>query len=114
LLFPVAGEADFHRRVDRERGMQFTMDGRVLKVKALTHAARRAVFGKRIDAICATAFRPNRGRRVRDVQDWPVGQARIAFSFKRDISARVKWCLLEDGGADVAGVDFAPPPRLRG
>jgi len=98
--------------VDRERGMRFTLDARVLKVKALTKVARRAVFGQRIDAICSTAFRPDRGRKVRAVRVWPEGRHRIAFTFKQDVSADVKWCLLEDGGEDVAGVDFAPPPRI--
>jgi hypothetical protein len=102
-----------HRRVDHDRGVRFTLDGRVLTVKALTAAARGMVFGRRIDAICATAWRRDRGRKVRDVLDWPEGQDRVSFTFKRDISANVKWCLIEDGGADVAGVDFARPPRLR-
>jgi hypothetical protein len=111
LVFPLAGVADVHRGVDPERGMRFKLDGRVLTTTALTKAARRAVFGRRIDAICSTAFYPGRGRKVRAVRDWPEGRRRLAFTFKRDVSADVKWCLLEDGGEDVAGVDFAPPPR---
>jgi hypothetical protein len=111
LVFPLAGVADVHRGVDRERGMRFKLDGRVLTAKTLTKAARRSVFGQRIDAICATAFRPDRGRKVRAVRDWPERTRRVAFTFKRDVSEDVKWCLLEDGGEDVAGVDFAPPPR---
>jgi hypothetical protein len=86
LMFPLAA-ADVHRGVDRDHGVRFKLDGRVLTADAFTKAARRAVFGKRIDAICVTAF-----------------------TFRRDISAHVKWCLLEDGGRDVAAVDFAPPP----
>jgi hypothetical protein len=109
LMFPLAA-ADVHRGVDRDHGVRFKLDGRVLTADAFTKAARRAVFGKRIDAICVTAFRTDRGRRVRTVRIWPEGRRRIAFTFRRDISAHVKWCLLEDGGRDVAAVDFAPPP----
>jgi hypothetical protein len=108
----MAAAADVHRGVDRDRGVRFKLDGKMLTVRPLTKASRRAVYGRRIDAICSTAFRPAHGRKVRAVRDWPEGRRRLSFAFKRDVSARVKWCLIEDGGEDVAGVDFAPPPRM--
>jgi hypothetical protein len=89
--------------------VRFTLNGRVLKTTAFTRAARRAVYGRRIDAICATSFKA-RPRKVIKTRRWPRGQHSVRFRFRRDVSRRAKWCLLEDGGADVAGVDFVEPP----
>lgn len=42
------------------------------------------------------------------VQLWPRGQTELSYSFDRDISERVKWCLLEaESGVDIAATDFA-------
>jgi hypothetical protein len=80
--------------------------------------ARKQLWGKRIDAICSTRFQVRNPRRsiVRAVRFWPCGQLELSYSFRRDISDRVKWCLLEDGGRDVAAVDFQAgvPARMSG
>ena len=110
LILPATAAAEVRRGVDPDRGVRFTLDSRTLTVKPLTRSARRAVYGARIDAICVTAWRPGRGTKVRAVRDWPEGRRRVRFTFRRDVSSEVKWCLIEDGGADVAAVDFVRRP----
>jgi hypothetical protein len=77
---------------------------------------RRDVWGKRIDAICSPVIDPRKVRRsaVRETRLWPRGQLELSYRFSRDISDRVKWCLLEDGGLDVAGVMFVRFIRVYG
>jgi hypothetical protein len=78
--------------------------------------ARKQVWGKRIDAICSTAFQPANARRrvVRAARFWPRGQLELTYRFERDISDRVKWCLLEDDGLDVAAFSFGVFIRIYG
>jgi hypothetical protein len=100
--------------LDRPHGMRFDLTGSVLTVRLVPQEnrdppdVRREVWGKRIDAICAPTFSPrgSRGRAVRAVRLWPRGQMELRYRFRRDISDQVKWCLLEDGGRDVASVSF--------
>jgi hypothetical protein len=106
---PALGERK--HAVDHEHGFEFTLSGRVLKTTALTRAARRAVYGKEIDAICATAF-TGRPPKVITTRRWPRGKPTVRFRFRRDVSDRAKWCLLEDGALDVAAVDFEKPPQV--
>jgi hypothetical protein len=108
LLVVPAARADEATRLDRLAGVRFALDGRVLKVTLVPQPdarppdARAEVWGRRIDAICSAGPRV----RVRDIRLWPQGQLELIYHFPRDISEGVRWCLLEDGAADVAGVTF--------
>jgi hypothetical protein len=96
-------------RVDRDHGVRFDLEGSVLNLRLLRPEAGEQVWGKNVEAICSPAFRPRQARRpaVSAVQLWPEGQTELSYQFERDISERVKWCLLEEpSGADIAGVDF--------
>ena len=97
--------------------MRFDLSGSVLTVALVTPTVRaqpttRAqLWGKRIRAVCSPSFDYRQARRVavHAVQLWPRRQTELSYTFERDISDRVKWCLLEDaGGGDVAAVDFEP------
>jgi hypothetical protein len=108
--------------LDRSHGVRFELAGSVLTVRLVPQSnrsppdVRKEVWGTRIDAICSPTFRPRKSRRpaVRAVRLWPRGQEELTYTFRRDISDRVKWCLLEDGGVDVAGVDFEVFIPVRG
>ena len=121
-LAPGAGlAADGPVRVDRLHGVRFELDGRVLTVRLVPQAdgqlpdVRGKVWGKRIDAICSPVFHPRRRSTiVRQIRLWPRGELELSYRFGRDISNRVKWCLLEDGGVDVAAVSFVPLIRVFG
>lgn len=72
---------------------------------------RDEVWGEEISAACSPVYtrsvRRLRRAVVRDVRVWPEGGRELTYTFPRDISGRVKWCLLEkDGGTDVAAADF--------
>ena len=107
---PVAGAAE-RRATDREARIRFTLDGRVLRVRVLPQAPRRVrreLYGHRIRAVCGTNFVFEQGIKVRRTRLWPQGRRRIRFRFRRDISRRVKWCLLEHPrGGDVAFASFS-------
>jgi hypothetical protein len=121
-LAPGAGvAADGPVRIDELHGVRFELDGRVLTVRLVPGedgrppAVSRKVWGKRIDAVCSPAFHPRRRSAVvRQVRRWPRGQLELSYRFGRDISNRVKWCLLEDRAEDVALVSFVPLIRVRG
>jgi hypothetical protein len=97
-------------RVDRDHGVRFDLEGPVLTVALVGQTETSTeLWGKRIRAVCSPAFGYRKALRlaVRAVQLWPTGQTELTYDFDRDISDRVKWCLLEDvGGGDVAAVDF--------
>ena len=116
LLIVPAAHAEQVSALDRGHGMRFTLDGAVLTVRlepqpGQTPADIRAeVWGRQIDVVCAPVFsvRPRKLRRAVVTGDalWPEGQLELSYTFERDISDRVKWCLLEDGDRDVAAVSF--------
>jgi hypothetical protein len=61
------------------------------------------VYGKRIHAACGTDFNFTQGVKVGRTRVWPSGQRRVRFRFRRNISRRAKWCLIEHpAGGDVA------------
>ena len=107
---PVAGAAT-RRATDPEARVRFTLDGRLLTVRVLPRAPRRVrreLFGKRIRAVCGTRFPFTAGGKVRRTRRWPAGRRRLRYRFARNISRRVRWCLVEHPrGGDVAVVIFA-------
>jgi hypothetical protein len=97
--------------------VRFDLRGSVLTVALVTPThmtrpdTRAELWGKRIRAVCSPTFNYRKAVRVavRGVRRWPRGQTELSYDFERDISDRVKWCLLEDaGGGDVASVAFQP------
>jgi hypothetical protein len=109
-LVPAAGAAT-RRATDSAADVRFTLDGRLLTVRVLPRAPRRVrreVFGERIRATCGTDFVFTRGVKVSRTRTWPAGRARMRYRFRRDISRRAKWCLLEHPrGGDVAYVNLS-------
>lgn len=131
LLLAAAPVADAARRsgVDRLAEVRLTLDGRHLT--ATVHSPPGAGSfsfesgeemwqrSERLRAVCGTTFRPlrrsQRDRYVMSSGTWPRAASHASFVFRRDISARVRWCLLDgrDGG-DVAFVSFLRgEPRRR-
>lgn len=103
-------------RLDPSHGLRFSLNGSVLRVGLAPQPgqrprdARRKLWGQSVQAICSPTFQYFRAPRslVLDTRFWPRRQKQLSFSFERDISDRVKWCLLEaEGGTDIAAVDFA-------
>jgi hypothetical protein len=112
LAAPPAAGAATRRATDREARVRFTLEGRVLTARLLHGAparVRRQLYGRTVKAVCGTDFNFDRARKVRDWRRWPRGRRTVRFRFRRDISRRAKWCLLEHPrGGDVAYVNFAP------
>jgi len=98
--------AAVRRGTDTEARVRFTLDGRLLTARLLRDAprrTRRAVYGKRIRAVCGTNFNFSQAVKVRRTRLWPRGQRRLRYRFRRNISRRAKWCLIEHpAGGDVA------------
>jgi hypothetical protein len=107
---------------DRYGGMRLTLDGRTLAAaKAGEGAKSRAEprlqpFGKRVLATCGLRFDdrfPGTGTVQRR---WHRGVRSLTFTFDRDLSDRVKWCLLTDDATHfvIAYVSFVDrePARL--
>jgi hypothetical protein len=98
------------RRATSELGVRFTLENRVLTVRVLPRAprsVRRQLYGHRIQAVCGTSFSPLEGVEVKRTRVWPQGRRRLRFGFRRNISRRAKWCLVERRGNDVAAVSFS-------
>lgn len=110
LVSVSASEAATRRATDSEADVRFTLDNRVLTVRVLPRASRgvrRQLYGKRIRAVCGTSFAFSEGVKVRHTRVWPRGRSRFRYRFRRNISRRAKWCLLEHPrGGDVAFVSF--------
>jgi hypothetical protein len=108
LALAAAGPAP--ARVDRDTGVRFDLKGAVLTVSLLRSDVSDALWGKQIRAVCSPTFSlaESRRRAVHEVQTWPDGASELSYTFERDVSERVKWCLIEgaDTGGDVATVDF--------
>jgi hypothetical protein len=105
---PAAGAAT-RRATDSEARIRFTLDGRLLTVRVLPRAPRRVrrqLYGNRIQATCGTSFAFASGVKVHRTRRWPRGRRRMRFRFRRDISRRAKWCLVERRGRDVAFATF--------
>jgi hypothetical protein len=110
LVSAPTSEAATRRATDWEAGIRFTLDGRVLTARVLPRASRRVrreLYGKRVRAVCGTSFAFSEGVKVRRTRVWPRGRNRLRYGFRRNISRRAKWCLLEHPrGGDIAFVTF--------
>jgi hypothetical protein len=120
LILPASAAGAVKAELDKHAGIRLTLDGRVLTAEIIrtprvhrTPSTEQRLYGERIDAICGSnLLHPRRGVVVR-TRLWPAGARRLSFRFGRDISRRVKWCLIEHEAADVAGVTFVKPEPIR-
>jgi hypothetical protein len=103
---------------DVERGVRFSLDGRVLTVQLLRNRRNpiETVSGARISATCgANVAAPPGDPRTETTLTrlWPAGQTSLSYRFPRDVSS---WCRLDDQtGSPVAFVRFpGASPGARG
>jgi hypothetical protein len=95
---------------DVERGVRFSLDGRVLTV-SLVPPVRNQTFetvsGAEISATCGANVAAPPGDPRSEItlfRLWPAGQTSLSYRFPRDVS---RWCRLDDqSGGIVAGVSF--------
>src|SRR5688500_2679578 len=75
---------------DVERGVRFSLDGRVLTVQLLPPVRNQifeTVSGARISATCgANVAAPGVGREITLIRLWPAGQTSVSYRFPRDVS----------------------------
>jgi hypothetical protein len=95
---------------DVERGVRFSLDGRVLTVQLLPNrpnATFEAVSGAEISATCGAnvAAPPGDPRSETTVfRRWPAGETSLSYRFPRDVSS---WCRLDRPSVGiVASVSF--------
>ena len=120
VVLTVARESDVERpaappgkkvvATDVERGVRFSLDGRVLTVQLLPPVRNQTfetVSGAEISATCGAnvAAPPGDPRRETTLtRRWPAGQTSLSYRFPRDVSS---WCRLDDqSGSIVAFVSF--------
>jgi hypothetical protein len=129
VVVTVARESDVERpaappgkkvvATDVERGVRFSLDGRVLTVQLLRnrpYPSHETVSGARISATCGAnvAAPPGDPRSETTLTRlWPAGQTSLRYRFPRDVSS---WCRLDDqSGGIVAFVSFpGASPGARG
>jgi hypothetical protein len=119
VVVTVARESDVERQAappgkkvvatDVERGVRFSLDGRVLTVRLLPNRLNpiETVSGARISATCgANVAAPPGDPRAETTLTrlWRAGQTSLSYRFPRDVSS---WCRLDDqSGSIVAFVGF--------
>jgi hypothetical protein len=119
VVVTVAREPDVERPVappgkkvvatDVERGVRFSLDGRVLTVQLLPDRPEvlETVSGAEISATCGTnvAAPPGDPRGETTVfRIWPAGETSLSYRFPRDVSS---WCRLDRQSVGiVASVSF--------
>src|SRR5690349_5179830 len=117
LAFVSAGVAAgaVKEKTDKQHGVVFHLDGRVLTVTLLQQVnprpenKRRAVAGHRILAACSTRYHAN-GEILFSFRRWPANATTLKFRFKFDDSARMHYCaianLKSSSGDPIASVYF--------
>jgi hypothetical protein len=123
----MTAQADAAMRVkhDKSSEVRFVLDGRSLTATVVDlpryqqHPPTMSrVSGKAVVLACGTSFkRFSRATIVRQTIRWSRGARSETVRFRRDISRRVKWCVVDEGprgGADIASISFyaAEPPRV--
>jgi len=109
----VQGSTEPPTAVDEGHHVSFTLDGRSLTVRASPGPnTREALDGKQIDATCSDSFSLQPGSLVNASRTWPAGVNSLTYTFDRDISPNVKWCLLEHGAKDIAYATFERLPGV--
>jgi hypothetical protein len=98
---------------DRAR-VEFRLDGHLLTATILPNDAHfvtdtaEELQGRLVTAACGTRLAEERGRSTNRTRRWPRDRTQLKYWLRRDLSAHVRWCVLETGktGGDVAGVTF--------
>ena len=119
VVVTVARESDVERgaappgkklvATDVERGVRFSLDGRVLTVQLLPDRPEvlETVSGAEISATCGTnvAAPPGDPRgEIAVFRIWPAGETSLSYRFPRDVSS---WCRLgRQSDSSVASVNF--------
>jgi hypothetical protein len=122
VVLTVARESDVERQAapqpapgkkvvatDVERGVRFSLDGRVLTVQLLPNRPNpiETVSGAQMSATCGTnvAAPPDDPRsEITLTRLWPAGQTSLSYPFPSDVSS---WCRLDhQSGSIVAFVRF--------
>jgi hypothetical protein len=129
VVVTVARESDVERSAappgkkvvatDVERGVRFSLDGRVLTVQLLPPVRNEtfeAVSGAEISATCGANVAAPPGDPRSEItlfRLWPAGQTSLSYRFPRDVS---RWCRLDRQSVGiVASVSFpGAPPGARG
>jgi hypothetical protein len=113
VALPATSGAAVKSGIDRHADMRLTLDGRILTAEIVhrNQTTEEQLYGKRIDGICSAGFQLSRHQFVIRRQLWPAGARRVSFVFKRDISRRVKWCLIEYDAGDIAFVSLIEAER---
>ena len=114
LALPASSGAAVRSELDRSAGLRLTLNGATLTAEIVrtprftrSPTTEEHLYGKRVLGACSTSFRPVRRSAVFTRRLWPAGARELTFGFRRDLSRRVRWCLLEDaGGGDIAFVSF--------
>ena len=104
---------------DVERGVRFSLDGRVLTVSLLAPVRNQtfeAVSGAEISAACGANVAAPAGDPRSEVtlfRRWPAGETSLSFRFPRDVSS---WCLLRDQSGSIVAFVGLPgaSPGARG
>jgi hypothetical protein len=124
----VAPSADAAERtkVDRQHEVRFSLDGKRLSLTIVdlpryeqSPPISSELLGKRVLVGCGSRFRsaPRKSYVARRVR-WPADSRTVSVDFRRDISSRARWCLIEATGrwkgGDIASVSFVTrePKRL--
>ena len=124
VVVTVARESDVERpaappgkkvvATDVERGVRFSLDGRVLTVQLLPPVRNQTfetVSGAEISATCGAnvAAPPGDPRsEITLIRLWPAGETSLSYRFPRDVSS---WCRLD--GQSVSIVAFVSSPARR-
>jgi len=106
--------AAIRAELDRGEELRFLLKGKTLKLTVVDRpnliqspTIQSELFGKRLRFGCGTSFRPARRTTVFEQARWPVATKSFSVRFDRDLSRRVKWCLVEAGVGEFAGGDIA-------
>jgi hypothetical protein len=121
VVVTVAHESDVERpaappgkklvATDVERGVRFSLDGRVLTVQLLPNrpnATFEAVSGAEISATCGAnvAAPPGDPRSETTVfRRWPAGETSLSYRFPRDVSS---WCRLDRQSVGIVALVSFP------
>jgi hypothetical protein len=119
VVVTVARESDVERPVappgkkvvatDVERGVRFSLDGRVLTVQLLPNRPNpiETVSGAEVSATCGTNVAASPGDPRSEItlfRRWPDGETSLSYRFPRDVSG---WCRLDRQSVGiVASVSF--------
>ncbi len=129
VVVTVAGESDVERSAappgkkvvatDVERGVRFSLDGRVLTVQLLPPVRNQTfetVSGAEISATCGANVAAPPGDPRSEItlfRLWPAGQTSLSYRFPRDVS---RWCRLDRQSVGIVALVSFPgaSPGARG